>query len=225
MSDDKENASAASVRPGHGDHWLAALPQDDARLAQALETPIDAPDRLTLHREPLTKAIDRVQVTHRRRLVTAYPEPRATMLVQGRPRELVLWETRVEGWLTLEHEGAGALTVFVTDLAERANRYAAHSGGTMGLELGALAYFVNPLRTRDGTDRLMPARTADPRFLADDYAFEATVLQVQDAGEEVVLDLALQNGLTLPLTARHVHGVEAGDRVSGYLWLTGRWPA
>lgn len=215
----------ASVKPGHGDHWLAALPQDDPRLAEMLVPPADAPDRLMLHRAPLTSALDSVQVTHKRRLVSAYPEPRATILVEARPRELLLWETRVEGWLVVEEPRVGALTVFLTDLAENAPKYAAASAsGPMRLELGALAYFINPVR-RGGENMLRPARATDARFLADDYSFDAEVLKVHDAGVESVLDLALQNGFELPVTARGAHAMRVGDRVDGYLWLTGRWPA
>ena len=219
------SAPDATPRPGHGDHWLAALHEDDPRLREVLETPIDAPDRLQLHREPLTRALDRVQVTHKRRLVTAYPEPRATVLVEARPRELLLWETRVEGWLVMEHPQVGALTVFLTDLAENANRYAAASGGPFRLELGALAYFLNPLPRPKGPERLAPAGRGDARFLPDDYAFEAQVLDVRDAGEEQVLEIQLQGDFTLLLTTRAPLRVEPGDRVEGYLWLTGRWPS
>lgn len=214
-----------SAKPGHGDHWLAALAQDDPRLADVLVPPVDAPERLTLHRTPLTQALDRVQVTHRRRLVSAYPEPRATTLVEARPRELLLWETRVEGWLVVDEPRVGALTLFLTDLAENAPKYAAASaGGPVRIEVGALAYFVNPVR-RAGKNALRSARATDARFLADDYAFDAEVLQVREAGPEQVIDLSLQNGFELPLTARGAHGLQPGDRAEGYLWLTGRWAA
>lgn len=224
MNDAHDSDASTTVKPGHGDHWLAALAQEDPRLRDVLAPPIDAPERLTLHRAPLTQALDQVQVTHNRRLVTAYPEPRATVLVEGRPRELLLWETRVEGWLVLDQPAVGALTVFLTDLAERANRYAAASGGAIRLELGALAYFVDPLRKPRGADRMEPARRSDPRFLPDDYAFEGTVVAVETAGEEGVYEVALQNGFVLPITARGLYGIEEGDRLAGYLWLTGRLP-
>src|SRR5207248_1559678 len=98
-------------------------------------------DGLALHRAPLTDALDMVQVTRARRLVTAYPEPRATALVRGIPRELQLWENRAEGWLTFEHETAGVLTVFLTDLAEAAPRYAvAGTRASIDLELAGIAY-------------------------------------------------------------------------------------
>lgn len=216
---------SAPVKPGHGDHWLAALADADPRLLEALVPPVDAPDRLTLHRAPLTGALDRVQVTHKRRLVSAYPEVRATTLIAVRPRELLLWETRVEGWLTVDHPEIGALTLFVTDLAERADRYAAHAGGPMRLELGALAYFVDPLPRAKGPDRLGPARSVDPRFLADDYAFEGDVVDVRETEEDVVYDVAVQNGFVLPVTARGNLAIQPGARLSGYAWLTARWPS
>ena len=220
------DAEQAPVKPGHGDHWLAALPQDDPRILTALEPPVDAPDRLALHRTPLTGALDRVQVTHQRRLVTAYPEPRATTLLEAQPRELLLWETRVEGWLVVEHPLVGALTVFLTDLAENANRYAATAAATMRLEVGALAYFVSPLRGQaDAPDRLAPAAATDPRFLADDYHFRGTIAKLDETKDEIVLDITLQNGLVLPVTARGGFALDVGDRVEGYLWLTARWTA
>ena len=129
---------------GHGDHWLAALEQGDPRLVDALAAPLDAPDAVALHRFPLTSALDMVQVTARHRLVTAYPEPRATTPATLRPVELNLWETGIEGWLTAEHVhehgGAGVLTLFLTDLAERATDYQ-RAGKRRGLdvELAALA--------------------------------------------------------------------------------------
>lgn len=216
----------AGVKPGHGDHWLAALPEDDPRIQDALAVPVDAPDRLTLHRAPLTQALDRVQVTHKRRLVSAYPEPRATILAEVVPRELLLWETRVEGWLVMEHPAVGALTAFVTDLAERADRYAAHARGAMRLELSALAYRIEraPPRTDGTLARMWPARTDDARFLPDDYAFDGDVVAIHEAAGERVLDVELQNGFALPITSREAIGLEAGDRVRGYLWLTARWP-
>lgn len=212
--------------PGHGDHWLAALAPDDPRLRAALESPLDAPAGLRLHRAPLNEALDMVQVTRDRRLVTAYPEPRATALVEGRPVELSLWETRAEAWLTLEHAGAGALTVFLTDLPERAGRYAA-AGTRRGvqLEMGGLAYTMARSPPWGGASRLEPAVRTDRRFLPDDYAFEADVLEVRTAGAGEVLDLQFQNGLAFPVAWRDRSGLEPGDRARGYLWLTARWPA
>ncbi|HVM46342.1 MAG TPA: hypothetical protein VM582_10445, partial [Candidatus Thermoplasmatota archaeon] len=81
-------------------------------MLQALELPLDAAEGVALHRRALTSALDLVQVTAKRRLVTAYPEPRATTLLPLRPRELLLWETQVEGWLVAEHASAGVLTLF-----------------------------------------------------------------------------------------------------------------
>lgn len=213
------------TKVGHGDHWLAALDQSDPRLRDALAVPADAPAGLKLHRAPLTEALDMVQVTRDRRLVTSYPEPRATTLIAGRPIELSLWETRAEGWLVLEVEGVGALTVFVTDLAERASRYAA-AGAREGIELevGALAYAIARSTTRDRAPQLRPARKDDARFLPDDYAFEADVVDAQQAGAGEVLDLRVHGELTLPVVARERTGLEAGSRASGYLWLTGRLP-
>jgi hypothetical protein len=210
---------------GHGDHWLAALAQDDPRLADALAVPVDAPAGLRLHRSPLNEALDRVQVTRDRRLVTAYPEPRATALVRGlRPRELHLWETRAEGWLTVEHETVGALTLFLTDLAEHAPKYAA--AGTrrgLDLEVGGVAYAV--ARGSAGKPpRLQPAARVDARFLPDDYAFDAEVLDAEPAGDGEVLDLLVQGGLSLPVAWRERSGLSAGEHAQGFLWLTGRLP-
>lgn len=216
----------APVTPGHGDHWLAALAPDDPRLQDALGVPVDAPGGVKLHRLALTEGVDMVQVTRDRRLVTAYPEPRATTLAQGRPRELSLWETRAEAWLTLDHEGAGALTLFLTDLVENAPRYAA--AGTRGgirLELGALAYNLTRAPPWAGASRLEPATRSDPRFLPDDYAFDADVVAVHPAGAGEVLDLAFQGGLVVPTAWKDRSGLGPGDRARGFLWLTGRWPA
>jgi hypothetical protein len=211
-------------RPGHGDHWLAALDEADPRLRGALAVPIDAPEPLTLHRRGLTEALDMVQVTRGRSLITAYPEPRATALVEGRPRELALWENRAEAWLTLEHPDAGALTLFLTDLAEHAPRYAAAGArAALALEVGALAYRVD-LSVTSAPSRLQPAARADARFLPDDYSFDADVVEAHDAGDEEVLDLAFHGGLSFPVATRHPTGAQAGDRVRGYLWLTGRVP-
>ncbi|MEA3199906.1 MAG: hypothetical protein QOE90_1334 [Thermoplasmata archaeon] len=208
---------------GHGDHWLAALHQDDPRIADALATPIDAPEGVHVARSPLTEALDMVQVTARRRLVTAFPEPRATSLAHAFPRRLDLWPTRVEGWLTVEHEGAGALTLFPTDLAEHAAYY--QSAGTrrgLGLELGALAYVAHARPGERGAPRVAPASREDARFLPDDYAFEGLVLDARAAGEAEVLDLAFQNGLEMPVVVREPTRAKPGDHVEGYLWLTGR---
>lgn len=221
-SPDSSNRST----PGHGDHWLAALAQDDPRLQDALAIPVDAPGGLKLHRQALTDALDMVQVTRDRRLVTAYPEPLATALVQGvRPRELNLWETRAEGWLTVEHEAVGALTFFVTDLAENAPRYAA--AGTrqgMDIELAGIAYALSRSAAARpaGPPRLQPASRTDARFLPDDYAFEAEVIDIAPMQEGEVLDLMFHGGLSLPVVWRDRSGVEPGSRVKGYLWLTGR---
>jgi len=215
--------------PSHGDHWLAALAQDDPRLQDALAIPVDAPAGLKLHRLPLTEALDMVQVTRDRRLVTAYPEPLATTLVQGvRPRELSLWETRAEGWLTVEHDAVGALTFFVTDLAENAPRYAA--AGTragMDVELAGIAYaLARSVGTARASlpPRIEPAGRTDARFLPDDYAFEAEVVDVAPSGEGEVLELMFQGGLSLPVVWRGRSGVEPGGHVKGHLWLTGRLP-
>lgn len=214
-----------SVKPGHGDHWLAALPQEDPRLSDALGVPADAPEALQLRRAPLTDAIDMVQVTARRRLVTAYPEPRATALLEIRPRELAVWDTRVEGWMVGDHEDAGTLTLFATDLAEAAHRYAAAGRrGPMGLEVAGLAYLLG--RTRDtATPRLAPASREDARFLPDDYAFTGRVLRVERTQAEEVLDLEFHNGLSFPVTHRSHSLLQEGDLAEGFLWLTCRLPA
>lgn len=219
-------AERPAPTPGHGDHWLAALPPDDPRIRAALETPLDAPPGLRLHRRPLNEGLDMVQVTRERRLVTAYPEPRATALVDGEPLELSLWETRAEGWLTFRHEGAGALTAFLTDLPENAGKYAA-AGTRRGLrlELGGLAYTLARAPPWAGASRLEPATRTDHRFLPDDYAFEADVIEARTAGMGEVLDLQFQNGLAFPVAWRDRSGLEAGDRARGYLWLTARWPS
>lgn len=212
-----------SAKAGHGDHWLAALEQGDPRLLDALATPIDAPEGIRLKRSPLTEALDMVQVTARRRLLTAYPEPRATTMAEVVPRALGLWETRVEGWLTVEHEGAGALTLFPTDLAEEAVYY--QSAGTrrgLRLELGALAYTAQRVQGEKGHPRLAPAAKLDERFLPDDYHYEGLVLDVVPAGAGEVLHLALQGGLELPVVVREATGAAPGEHVEGLLWLTGR---
>lgn len=217
-------AQTQPAKAGHGDHWLAALPQGDARLLAVLEPPLDAPEGLRLRRAPLTETLDMVQVTLRRRLVTAYPEPRATALLQVKPRELALWETRVEGWLTAEHEGAGALTFFLTDLAAQAHRYAA-AKGPIALEVAGLAYHVEPVPPRSRVPpRLAPAARADARFLPDDYWFEGEVREVHPTAGGDVLDLVLQNGLELPVVARLPTHAAPGDHLQGYLWLTARLP-
>lgn len=215
----------ASTKPGHGDHWLAALAQGDPRLLSVLEPPLDAPDGLSLRRGPFTEALDLVQVTLRRRLVTAYPEPRATALLQVKPRELALWDTRVEGWLTADHEGAGTLTFFLTDLAAQAHRYAA-AKGPIALEAAALAYHVEPVPPRSRVPpRLAPAARVDARFLPDDYWFEGEVKEVHPTPGGDVVDLTLQNGLELPVVSRLPTQAAPGDHLQGYLWLTGRLPA
>lgn len=212
-----------AVKPGHGDHWLAALEQGDPRLRDALAPPLDAPEGVRLLRSPLTEALDMVQVTARRRLVTAYPEPRATSLVHVTPRRLDLWETRVEGWLTVEHEGAGALTLFPTDLAAEAAYY--QSAGTrrgLDLELAGLAYLAHKVHGEKGRPRLTPAARMDARFLPDDYGFEGLVRATHPAGSGEVLDFVLHGGLELPLVVREPTGAAPGDHVQGILWLTGR---
>lgn len=213
----------AQTRVGHGDHFLAALDQADPRLVAAVGVPFDAPEAITTHRRPLTEALDLVQVTARRRLVTAYPEPRATTLALLKPRELHLWETRVEGWLVGEHPGAGALTVFLTDLAENAAKYQA-ARGAIPLELGALAYTVHRAYDDAGPSRLLPAAQRDARFLPDDYWFEADVQEIHPAGQGEVLDLAVHGGLVLPVVAREATALAPGARAQGFLWLTARWP-
>ncbi|HUR68884.1 MAG TPA: hypothetical protein VM370_06525 [Candidatus Thermoplasmatota archaeon] len=225
--------TSGRTRPGHGDHWLAALEQDDPRLADVVAIPTDAPPGVHAHRQPLTEALDMVQVTARRakgddprsvaRLVTAYPEPRATALVHVRPRELHLWETRVEAWLVVEHEGAGALTLFLTDLVENAERYQ-RARGEIALEVGGLAYTMDRAPLAAGPSRLKPAGAMDARFLPDDYSFEADVRAVHRAGAGEVLDLAFQNGLAFPVASRHAAHLAPGDRATGFAWLTARWP-
>lgn len=217
--------TATPLKPGHGDHWLAALSEDDPRLADALAPPLDAPEGLGFHRAPLTDALDMVQVTLRRRLVTAYPEPRATSLVQVRPRELLVWETRVEGWLVVDHPGAGTLNVFLTDLAAAAHRYAAARGKEgLRLEIGGLAYFAHPVRGAPGPAHLAPANRTDARFLPDDYVFEGEAVDVRPAGTGEVVDLRLHGGLELPVVSRLPTGARPGDPLKGCLWLTGRLP-
>ena len=213
------------ARTGHGDHWLAALQQGDPRLLTAIAPPTDAPDGVALHRADLTAALDLVQVTANRRLVTAYPEPRATTLLTMRPRELALWDTSVEGWITADHEGAGTLTLCATDLAQEAERYqrAGRARGIM-LEAGALAYTLERVQ-EPGTPRLQRASKLDARFLPDDYAFEGRVLSVDGAEEEQVLMLEFHGGLILPLVHRGLTLLAPGDHAQGVLWLTGRLPA
>lgn len=211
------------VQLAHGDHWLAALDQADPRLRDVLSFPMDVRDAVALHRRPITDSVDLVQVTAKRRLLTAYPEPRATALVELKPRELLLWDTRVEGWLVGENEGAGALTVFLTDLVERAADYQA-AKGMLALEVGGLAYTIDRLRTA-APSRLLPAGKDDARFLADDYHFQADVLAVHPAVDgSCVLDLGFQNGLVAPIVTRADIGWKAGDRAQGYAWLTARLP-
>jgi hypothetical protein len=209
-------------KPGHGDHWLAVLDADDPRLADVLATPLDAPEGVRLRRTHLTAAVDMTQVTARRRLVTAYPEPRATALLHLKPHSLSLWSTGVEGWLVVQHEGAGALALFPTDLAEHAVYY--QSAGTrkgLDLEVGAIAYMAHRV-PHAGEPRLRPAHQVDPRFLPDDYWFEGVVRDVLDAGSGEVLRLGFQNGLELPVAVRAPTGARPGDHVQGVLWLTGR---
>jgi hypothetical protein len=213
----------SAARPGHGDHWLAALDQGDPRLRDVLSPPLDAPEPLTTHRAALTEALDIVQVTARRRLVTAFPEPRATALVHLRPRELLLWETRVEGWLVAEHEAAGALTFFLTDLADNAERYQ-KARGVVALEVGGLGYALHRVPSAEGPSRLRPARERDARFLPDDYTVDADVRDIHPAGGGEVLDLAFQGDLVLPIALRQPTALAPGDRAHGYLWLTARWP-
>lgn len=220
-----------AAKPGHGDHWLAALEPGDPRLADVLAIPTDAPDRPRLHRRALTETLDIVHVTAKRSLVTAYPEPRATTIAPLRPRELLLWETGVEAWLVADHPDAGVLTCFLTDLLERASEYQ-RARGAIHLELGALAYTVERALPTAGPSRLQPARAHDARFLPDDYWFTGEVRRVRGAGASVVLDVGLQGGLEIPIaarhaqasTARHAQGWVPGERVQGYLWLTARWP-
>ena len=210
------------AKVGHGDHWLAALEQGDPRLREVLEVPLDVGPDAALHRRPLTEAVDLVQVTTQRRLVTAYPEPRATALHDLRPRELALWETGAEGWLVAEHEGAGALTLFLTDLVENAAKYQ-KAKRALHLEVGALAYEIH--RASPGASRLLPASRMDARFLPDDYWFQGDVLGVTPAGAGEVLDIAFQNGLHVPVATRAPTGLATGARAEGLLWLTARWPS
>lgn len=211
------------AKPGHGDHWLAALDQADPRLVDVLAPPLDAPEAPTLHRLALNEALDLVQVTANRRLVTAYPEPRATTLLRVRPRELAVWDTGAEGWLGAEHEGAGALAFFLTDLVENARRYE-KARKDLALEAGALAYELHRAPADAGPSRLAPAQPMDARFLPDDYWFQADVLAVHRAGAGEVLDLAFQGGLVLPTVVREPAGLAPGERAEGFLWLTARWP-
>lgn len=213
----------ASIKPGHGDHWYAALEPGDPRMRDALTLPLDAPDAVHLHRLPLTDALDMVQVTAKRRLITAYPEPRATTLVTLRPRELHLWDTGVEAWLVAEHEGAGALTIFLTDLVENAERYQ-KAKGAIQLELAGLAYTMSAATAAAGASRLRPAAQKDPRFLPDDYWYEGDVRHVLPSTEGVVLDMGFQGKLSFPVVARLDPRLAEGERAQGYAWLTGRWP-
>lgn len=217
-------AADAGAKPGHGDHWLAVLDESDPRLRDVLATPARAPERATLHRLALTEAVDLVQVTSRGRLVTAYPEPRATTLVTLRPRELALWSTGAEGWLVADHEGAGTLTIFITDLIERADRYQ-KAPRELELEVSAIAYQAQRADgTSKGPSRLTPAARTDARFLPDDYAFVGDVLAVRPAGTADVVDLALHGGLHVPVVVRDPVRVSPGERLEGFLWLTGRCP-
>ena len=211
------------MKPGHGEHWRAVLGEDPGALAQVLEFPQDAPEGVRLIRRDLTSAIDLVQVTARRRLITAYPEPRATALVRVKPRELLLWETRVEGWMVVEHEGAGALTLFLTDLVENAERYQ-RARGAISLEIGGIAYGVDRAAASEGPVRLRPAREQDARFHPDEYWFDAEALAVHPAEGAEVLDLAFQGGLAFPVASRGTSLVAPGDRAQGFAWLTARWP-
>lgn len=213
----------SGASPGHGDHWLAALEPGDPRLAQAVAVPSDAPQGVKLHRHALTESLDMVQVTAQRALVTAYPEPRATSLVVLRPRELLLWDTRVEGWLVAEHADAGVLTFFATDLVENARSYE-NAQPEVAFELGALGYKVERAPADAGPSRLRPARKMDERFLPDDYWFEADVRNARPSGSGEVLDLEFHGGLVVPVALRQRSGVTPGERVRGFLWLTGRWP-
>lgn len=211
--------------PSHGDHWLAALREDDPRLRDVLTVPTDAPERLTLHRSPLTDAFDMVQVTRARKLVTAYPEPRATALTHGVPRELRLWENRAEGWLLFEQAGAGLLTVFLTDLAESAPRYAA-AGTRAGieLELAGVAYRLDRGASHTPPRGIEPASRTDARFLPDDHAFDGYVHDIRRAADSEVADIEFQGGLAFPVASRESSLIEVGERARGYLWLTGRLP-
>lgn len=212
------------MKPGHGDHWLAALEQGDPRLHDALMVPMDAPDAVKLHRAALTDALDMVQITAKRRLVSAYPEPRATALVTLRPRELLLWETGVEGWLVGDHDEAGTLTLFVTDLVEHAERYQ-KARGALAVELAGLAYTLARAHAHAGPSRLRPARQKDERFLPDDYWFEADVREARRAGDgAAILDLEFHGGLAFPVVARRDPRLAPGERGQGSVWLTGRLP-
>lgn len=210
-------------RPSHGEHWRAAVGEDEGRLAEAIAFPADAPEGVRLHRRHLTESLDMVQVTAKRRLVTSYPEPRATALVDLKPRELLLWDTGVEGWMVAEHEGAGVLTLFLTDLVENATRYQ-RARGTIALEVGGLAYTLERASPSAGPNRLQPAHRFDPMFLPDDYWGEADVQSAHGVGQAEVLDLAFQNGLTLPVATRRATRLGRGERAQGFLWLTARWP-
>lgn len=210
------------AKPGHGDHWLAALDEGDPRLQDALAVPLDAPDGVALHRTALTEALDMVQVTAKRRLITAFPEPRATSIVVVEPREMGLWDTRVEGWLVTEHPDAGALTFFLTDLVESAKRYQEMEGPTP-LEVGAIAYTLRRAQPDAGPSRLRPASRMDERFLPDDYWFAADVRSAHPAGQGEVLDLEFHAGLVVPVVLREPSGLQPGDRAQGFLWLTARW--
>lgn len=212
-----------TTKPGHGDHWLAALAQDDPRLGDALAVPLDAPDAVRAHRKPLTEALDMVQITARRRLVTAYPEPRAVLPARLKPRELHLWETRVEGWLVADHEDAGTLTLFLTDLVENAERYQ-KARGVVTLDVGAIAYTLRRAAPDAGPSRLRPAASRDARFLPDDYWYEADVEEIHPAGRSEVLDLRVQGALTIPTVVRETTPLAPGGRAEGSLWLTARWP-
>jgi hypothetical protein len=212
-----------TIRPGHGEHWRAAIGEDEGRLADVLAFPSDAPEGVKLYRRALSASLDMVQITAKRRLVSAYPEPRATALVELRPRELLLWNTGVEAWMVAEHEGAGALTLFITDLVENSTRYQ-RARGTITLEVGGLAYSLERAKPSAGPSRLQPAHRFDPVFLPDDYWCEADVRGAHGVGQAEVLDLAFQNGLELPVATRRPSRLGTGERAQGFLWLTARWP-
>lgn len=219
-----------TAKPGHGDHWRAVLGENEGILSSVLEFPIDAPEGVALHRRPITTGADLVQVTARRsrsvqpaRLVSAYPEPRATTLLRLTPRELLLWETRVEGWLVVEHPAIGAVTLFVTDLVEHAERYQ-NGRGEIALEVGGLAYTLQRASPTAGPNRMRPATAQDERFLPDDYFFESDVRGVHAAAATEVLDLEVQGGLQIPVTTHRPTHLAPGQRAQGFVWLTARWP-
>lgn len=215
--------SSNGPQPGHGEHWRAAIGEDEGRLAEVLEFPADAPEGVRLYRRHLTETLDMVQVTAKRRLITAYPEPRATTLLTVKPRELLLWKTGVEGWMVADHEAAGTLTFFLTDLVENATRYQ-KARGRLDLEVGAIAYVAQRAGPASGISRLRPAAKIDANFLPDDYAFDADVIGLRQAGGSEVLELGFQNGLVAPVATRTPTRLAPGERASGFLWLSARWP-